>query len=265
MDSGKDKAKLGGGLPARQTNTSMNTRLEIDAKLDKILESNISTKHLLDTLLQRVNSLDEHVETLTGKTHDNEVGIEAQKTRVTELEKKLDQAMEYINQLENRNRQNNLRLLNVPEGQEEDNKMIPFLIDIFQQKWSLDLKEEDFERAHRVGIRKETAKHPRAIIFKLHHFQKKLEILKGSKKKSDGCVFRVVPDMSAQLRTRRAAFWALREQLHQQKIKTFFRGPATLCVDDGETVVNFGTLEEAKKELKRQYPTIKVESLSTDE
>lgn len=93
--------------------------------------------------------------------------------------------MEYIDQLENRNRQNNLRLLNVPEGVEEDNQMIPFLIDIFEQKWSLDVKEEDFERAHRVGIRKETAKHPRAIIFKLHHFQKKLEILKGSKKKSE--------------------------------------------------------------------------------
>lgn len=184
MDSSKDKAKTG-GLPARQTNTSMNTRLdEMDAKLDKILESNISTRQVLDTLLQRVNSLDTHVETLTGKTHDNEVDIEAQKTRVTELEKKLDQAMEYIDQLENRNRQNNLRLLNVPEGEEEDHQMIPFLINIFEQKWSLDLKEADFERAHRVGIRKETAKHPRVIIFKLHHFQKKLEILRGSKKKN---------------------------------------------------------------------------------
>lgn len=79
MDSSKDKAKTG-GLPARQTNTSMNTRLdEIDAKLDKILESNILTKELLDTMLQRVNSLDKHVEMLTGETHDNEVDIEAQK------------------------------------------------------------------------------------------------------------------------------------------------------------------------------------------
>ena len=116
-----------------------------------------------------------------------------------------------------------MRILNVPEKEEKDLSMIPSLIKLFEEKWSLTLKEEDFERAHHVGVIKDNTKYPRAIIFKLHHYQKKLEILKITRGSQVGCNFKVVTDMSIQLCRKRAELWLLREQLHRLNLKTYIR------------------------------------------
>lgn len=144
------------------------------------------------------------MEAQTGEMHNQGVKLDSQEKRVAELEDKLQQTMEYIDQLKNRHRQNNLRILNVPEKKEQDQPMIRFLIKLFEEKWSLTLKEEDFERAHRVGVIKVNAKYPWAIIFKLHHYHKKLEILKKTRGGQEGCNFKVVMDMSTQLCRKRA-------------------------------------------------------------
>ncbi|CAM4686592.1 unnamed protein product [Leuciscus chuanchicus] len=118
----------------------------------------------------------------------------------------------------------------------------------------LELKEEDFERAHHVGAKRHDTGYPRAIIFKLHHYQKKLYIWKGTRRQIEGCNFKVVPDMSVAVREKRKAFWPLREQLHQIDIKTFLKFPATLYVEDGDLVNTFTSPEKARLELKKKYP-----------
>ncbi|XP_034545240.1 uncharacterized protein LOC117816948 [Notolabrus celidotus] len=244
-------------MPTSGGGSSYNARFdELESKLDKILELNASTNTLLNSVVQRMDAFDGRMENLVGEMHDQGVKLDTQENRVSKLERKMQLATDYIDQLENRHRQNNLRLLNVPEREERDLPMITFLVKTLKEKWSLTLKEEDFERAHRVGPIKDNAKHPRAIIFKLHHFQKKLQILKQAKGRQDGSNFRVVTDMSAQTRARRAEFWPLREQLHRLNVKTFLRHPATLCVEDGGTVMSFGSFEEAKVELQQKYPSI---------
>lgn len=236
---------------------SYNARFdEIESELDKLLELNSSINTLLNAVVQRVDALDTRMETLMGEMHNQGVNLDSQEKRVLALEKKLQQATDYIDQLENRHCQNNLRLLNVLEREEKDMSMIIFLVKTFEEKWSLMLKEEDFERAHCVGPIKDNAKYPWAIIFRLHHYQEKLQILKLSRERQDGCNFRVVTDMSAQLRSRRTEFWPLREQLHRLKIKTYIRHPATLCVEDDGKVMSFSSLEEAKGELKRKHPSV---------
>lgn len=75
-----------------------------------------------------------------------------------------------------RHRKNNLRLLNVLEGDEKDlflmicSFMPSYLVKTLAEKWNLKLKEEDFEKTHRIGPAKDTSKYSHAIIFKLHHF-----------------------------------------------------------------------------------------------
>ena len=237
---------------------SYNARFdELETKLDKLLDLNTSMNTLLNSVVQRVDALDTRTEMLTGEIHEQGIKLNSQENRVSELEEKLQQAFEYIDQLENRHRQNNLKLLNVPEGEEKDMSMITFLIKIFEEKWGLKLKEEDFDRAHRVGPLRDNAQYPRAIIFKLHQYQKKLHILKVAKGRLNGSSLRVVTDISAQLRSKRAAFWPVREQLHRLNIKTFMRHPAILCVEDGGKMTSFKSLEEAKEELKRKYPSVK--------
>ncbi|CAJ1055524.1 uncharacterized protein LOC117816948 [Xyrichtys novacula] len=101
------------------------------------------------------------------------------------------------------------------------------------EKWKLPLVTDDFERAHRMGPLRDNQKHPRAIISKLHHFQKKQRILNMSKLSPEDCVLRVVPDISAQLQARRSEFWPLRKHLHQMGLKTYFQHSAILWVEVG--------------------------------
>ena len=231
---------------------------ELDSKLDKLLELNASTNTMLNNVVGRVDTLDAKTESIMADVHEQGLRLNSQEKRVSELEKKLQQANDYIDQLENRHRENNLRLLNAGEG-EERNTPIPYLVKILAEKWNLELKEDDFEKAHRVGPLKDNAKRPRAIIFKLHHFQKKQLIWKQTRETPEGCDLKIVQDTSVQLRMKKAEYWPLREQLHLLDIKTYIKHPATLYVEDGETTMSFKSPDEAKREMKRKYPAINVQ------
>ena len=243
----------------------MNTRFdELDSKLDQILRSNASLETLLNTLVSRADAADLKIEKMAGDIHDNGVAIDSQATRVTQLEEQLGKALEYIDQMETRSRQCNLKLLYVPERKEQNTPIIPFLVGLFRETWGLELKEKDFERAHRLGSLKADSKTPRPFIFKLHHYRKREEIMRVTKTRPDGCTYKVVPDMSVQLRKRRAEFWPLREKLHELDIKTFFRGSATLWADDGTTAEKYGeTVDEAKEKAQKKYPGITWEKPTT--
>lgn len=93
-----------------------------------------------------------------GALHDTGVKLNSQDKRISHLENKLKQAVDMLDQLENWHRQNNLRLMNVPEKEESGTTMIDFLVKngncrLLQVTWG------------------QSERHLRAIDFKLHHFQ----------------------------------------------------------------------------------------------
>lgn len=229
-----------------------NTRFdELDTKLDRLLELHSNTNALLNAVVGRVDTLDTKTDSIMADVHDQGVKLDAHEKRVSELEKKLQQATDYIDLLENKHREMNLKLLNAEEGFEKDMSMVSFLVQILEEKWSLKLKEEDIEKAHRIGTIKSNAKYPRAIIFKLHHW-------KQTREKREGCNLKIVMDSSALLRKKIAEFWPLREQLHQMNMKTYIKHPATRCVTDEENVTtSFTSFNEAKQKLKEKHPSMK--------
>lgn len=136
--------------------------------------------------------------------------------------------------------------------------MLIFLVKRLAEKWKVELKDKDFEWAHRLGPVRDSSKYSRAVIFKLHHYQKRLHIWRETRRQQEDGNPRVVPDMSGVQREKRKAFWPLREQLHQQGVKTFLKYPATMHVEDGEQVKQvFTSPEKAKLELQKKYPSIK--------
>ena len=240
-----------------ETIVSLGAKLsDLTSKMDKLVDLTTANNILLNTVVKRVETLETKVETNAGTLHDTEVQLITQNKRITHLENKLKQAMDVIDQLENRHRQNNLRLLNVQEKEESGMTMIDFLVKTFMEKWKLPLVADDFERAHRMGPVRDNQKHPRAIIFKLHHFQKKQRIINVCKTSPEDCDLRVVPDISVQRQARRSEFWPLRKQLHQLGLKTYFRHPAILWVEDGAQKMSFNSLDQAQEHLKLQYPSI---------
>lgn len=230
---------------------------DLTSKMDKLVDLSTANNTLLNSVVKRVEGPETNVEINADALHDTEGKLNSQDERVSHLENKLQRAMEMIDQLENRHRQNNLRLLNVPEKEESGRQMIAFLVKFFKEKWDLQLEENDFERAHRLGLIRDNQRYPRSIILKLHHFQKKQLILNSCRTSPNDCDFRVVPDISAQLQARRAEFWPLRKQLHQLGLKTYFWYPAVLWVEGGGEKKSFNSLDQALEQLKRNYPLIK--------
>lgn len=163
----------GAGEAVEATGFDYNARFDgLESKLNKLLQVNTSTNTLLDSAVKRIEALENRFESAMTEVHDYGVLVEVQVSRTGALEKKLQDALDHIDQLENRHRQNNLRLLNVLEGSEKDLPMSAFLVKTFAEKWKLEFKEEDFERAHCVGAKRDDTRYPRVIIFKLHHYQK---------------------------------------------------------------------------------------------
>lgn len=105
---------------------------DLESKLDKLLNLQTVTNTLLSSVVQRVDALDKKTETLIGDMHEQVVMQEAYQPCIIELENKLQLAMDYIDQLENRHRQNNL-LLNVLESLEENMGMFAFLVKLLDR------------------------------------------------------------------------------------------------------------------------------------
>lgn len=238
---------------------------DLESKLDKMLELQTASNTLMSSLSRRVDSIDTKLEVFAGDIHDHEVQLTTQKCMIEELQKELDRALEYIDILENRQREKNLKLLNVPESAESERGLIPLLMDIIATEWGLQLQEDDFEKAHRLGPLKEQARRPRGIIFQVQRLQTKVQILKAIKTSNAGRSeetdpahrkYRIIPDISVQTQKKRDAFWPLRDQLHRNKITTRMRHPATLVVVDGEEEFKFSNLQEAKTELCKRFPAI---------
>ena len=68
------------------------------------------------------------MESLTDEIHDHAIQLDNQQGSNTELQKNLDQAMAYIDLLENRQREKDRNLLDVPEQLGKGTEMIPFLV-----------------------------------------------------------------------------------------------------------------------------------------
>jgi hypothetical protein len=93
------------------------------------------------------------------------------------LDNKLEEALITIDNLENRSRRRNLRLLHLPEKSEAGYSKEAYLAKILSSLLSIPLKENDIEIAHRIGPLVKNVPRPRTVIFKLHHLQKKLSIV----------------------------------------------------------------------------------------
>ncbi|RXM97828.1 hypothetical protein EOD39_13935 [Acipenser ruthenus] len=176
-----------------------------------------------------------------------------------DLETKLQNAIDEIDQLENRLCRNNLRIINFPEDIEKYN-MTTYLVSRIAAKFAIQLEESDIESAHRIRRKDKAATFPRMTVFKLHHFQKKVEILKALRSAAELCIqdrtVRIVPDLSSRLRKHRGAFRPLRNQLDKIGIKSQVRHPATLWIWDGNYLRQFETPQEATESLKSKYPDI---------
>ncbi|XP_075315187.1 uncharacterized protein l1td1 [Odontesthes bonariensis] len=186
------------------------------------------------------SSLDSHNQKITTientlTTHSDEL---AEITTILEqLEKANAVLASKADDLENRSRRQNLRIVGLPEGT-EGSLPLDFVSQLLQAVIGDDIfpKPPELDRAQRTPAPKPTqGQRSRALIVRFHRFQDKERVLcwarsqKGDIKFNDNRIL-FFPDFSAALARRRAAFRDIKAKLYKDGIVFALRHPARLCI-----------------------------------
>uniref|UniRef100_H3A1Z4 L1 transposable element RRM domain-containing protein n=1 Tax=Latimeria chalumnae TaxID=7897 RepID=H3A1Z4_LATCH len=185
------------------------------------------------------------------KIEDRELGTEQ---NCNYLKQHLTTALERIEDLENRSRRNNLRILGFPEGVEDGNP-VKFLREILPEL--LDLEEGqllEIERAHHtLATRPMPEQHPRAFIVKFLCYPTRELFLHLARNKSQikwkDHRISLFPDWSRDLQQKRQCFWEVRRSLREKNIKYGLFYPAILKVTHNGETLSFTDPSEVKKFL----------------
>lgn len=217
-------------------------------------------KEATESLKSSVGSLRQEVSSVNGRLTQTEVlvgenfeKIAEMETAIKTLQKQCTKLQDKVDDLENRSRRSNLRIINVPEGCEKGQDPAKFVSDLLMEVTGSDVfsSPPEIERAHRTRRRSEVQdkEKPRAFLVKFLRFQEKENMLTWAKNNQityRDSELRIYSDMSADLAKRRAAFNDVKAALYRRKIKFQLRHPARLYVSFQDQDYFFDTPQEAK-------------------
>ena len=208
----------------------------------------------------RISSLESALTEMSASFHNTEKQCASLLTENQLLRHKADD-------LENRSRRMNLRVVGIPEGSEQGRPtdfMSSFFATLFgESKLS---RRPVIERAHRtLNPKPAPDRPPRAIIVTFHHFQMKEEIARlarnqqGKLSYKDSSI-RIFPDLSADLARRRGTFREIKGQLYNAGIKFRHSYPSKLTVTFEGTDHTFEDPSDASAFFNKKIkPSLKVQ------
>lgn len=205
--------------------------------------SKISTR--LNSLENDVKAVSDRLDYMQSTVRDIKKDSIASTSRVEELQEKL-----WL--YEDKARQNNLRLVGLPEGAESSNA-IQFLQTQIP-KWLLALQGKviEIERAHRLYANEDSSrKKARTLIFKLLRYNDRQAILKEARNSSslnyEGTKLWFFPDYSKGTSQKRKVMSEKRKRLQQLGIESFLLYPAVVKVLNGREQILFKTPTDLEK------------------
>lgn len=161
--------------------------------------------------------------------------------------------LDRIEDLENRSRRANLRIVNVPEGSENGQDPVVFVAEMLLEMTGTEVfdKPPTLERAHRTpGQKPADGRKTRPFVVCFHKFQEKERLLRWARRhemKYQGKLVRIYPDLSVNLSKKRASYNGIKQSLYQKGIRFQLLYPARLKVTFNDETFTFNTPEEAKQ------------------
>uniref|UniRef100_A0AAV2KN58 LINE-1 type transposase domain-containing protein 1 n=1 Tax=Knipowitschia caucasica TaxID=637954 RepID=A0AAV2KN58_KNICA len=203
----------------------------LDKKMDPVLLK-------LQTCTSDIASLDTRVSGAEQRISAQEDVTESHDAKLSEMELKLEAALEKIDDLENRGRRCNLRIVGLEEGSEGTNPVS------FFKSWLPALVGESdnfkggvvkIDRCHRALTRRPPAgQRPRAVIMKLHNFQDKVRIMQAARRLKTlsykGASVMIFEDFSAAVVKKRQECTAVKRRCREQGIVFAMLYPAVLRI-----------------------------------
>uniref|UniRef100_H2ZY93 L1 transposable element RRM domain-containing protein n=1 Tax=Latimeria chalumnae TaxID=7897 RepID=H2ZY93_LATCH len=215
---------------------------EMHKGFSSLKQSLMDTKLTLDTLSTKVETISQHLDHMENWVEESEDRLHHTENAMVHFyrEKKCDD-------LENRSRHSNLRIVGLPEGLEGRNR-IPFVESLLlsllgRNAFEGNLEIERFHRALRP--KPKIGDHPRMILVKVLRFwdnERALQIARLY----EGNIIHLLPDVSTELQERSKEFTVARKICHNKGIKFALLYPAKLRVFLKEGAKFFSKPKEAE-------------------
>lgn len=221
-------------------------RADTERDMKLIMQQNKEMSEELEKTTCRL----EQVEHRVGESLDTEV---AHHKAIKYLMDKIVDMEERTEYLENKSRQNNVRIFNVPEKC-EGSDMVAFLKKFFQETLHL-TQDIDVTRAHRLY--NESKAHGRPIIAAFRDFDSKKKVIAAAWKRKEiiynGVRIFFEHDFTPRVHQQRASYRLIRKQLKDKNIKSHVLVPAKLKVfyEDGTAQI-FDSLQAATNGLEER-------------
>lgn len=205
----------------------------------------------ISLLKQDVQAIRERTGALEERVSGLEDRVAPVHSDITHIKKQLKIVTDRMEDMENRQRRSNIRVVGLPERSEGQNP------ETFAEQWLKELLgEETFspqfvaERAHRVPTRPlPPGAPPRPFLIKLLNYRDRDAALRAARKKGDlqyqGSRVSLYPDYSAALQKQRSSFLGIKRRLRDKGISYNMVFPAKLRVVDGDRIQIFDRPEGA--------------------
>ena len=201
-----------------------------DKKLEDIKRSTFAVENKLTEISERLNHVEARLTFLEEANQELQENPPATREEVELLRQKLDN-------IENRERRNNLRFVGFPEECEGGDARA-FLCDNIPKTWNIDFAERlEIDRAHRIGARRQSepgqTPRPRALIARFLRFQDRERIVEAARKGKvtwNGHNVMVFPDYSKIVTDKRLRFNECKKLLHDRRMKFSLVFPALLVI-----------------------------------
>lgn len=207
----------------------------------------------VDTISLGLDECKEKIREHEDELNNQDARLIAMETRYAELSSKHDKLLVKVDDLENRGRRCNLRLLGIPEGLEQGNptKFVAGLLhEILGGPNGLE-KPPLLDRAHRAAAPVPAdGGRPRPFIICVHYFHEK-ELIQRFAREKGRLEFRgkqvfIFPDYSADLNRRRAAFNEVKKMLREKGVRYRLFYPARLQISFNGSTKVFDSPKDAK-------------------
>ena len=212
----------------------------------------------LDSLQTTVTSFQSRLTSVESVAGDNFEWLTLAESTIKMLQSQTQSLLDRCDNLENRSRRSNLRVLNIPEGSEDGKDPLNFMSEVLMEAMGPDVfpTPPELERAHRTPTsRAGQRSSPRTFLVCFSRFQQK-EARNGWARnhelKYQGAIVRVYQDVSATLAKKRAAFNGVKQALYQKNVRFHLLYLARLRVS-GDDVFTFDSTDEAQRFHNRKF------------
>uniref|UniRef100_A0A803KDP9 L1 transposable element RRM domain-containing protein n=1 Tax=Xenopus tropicalis TaxID=8364 RepID=A0A803KDP9_XENTR len=239
--------------PSELLSAIIESRTATTSQLEEIKVDISLLRHDLQNIRERTTEVETRVSTL-------EDTVSPLPNNITVIKQQLQQALDKTEDLENRLRRNNVRIVGLPEKVEGQNPET-FIENWLKQTLGNDTFSTMFvvERAHRVPTRPHPpGAPPRPFLLRMLNYRDRDAALKAARIKGpitfNGTTVSLYPDFSPTIQKQRATFTAIKRRLREAHIPYGMIYPARLRVQDGDRAQFFNSPAEADDWLTRRNP-----------